>query len=84
MTRRRKHIKVVERKLARERAWGLCWQGEGKIEVDPRQRPRRYLKTLCHELLHHAFPSTSETRVDRAAGVMADVLWRQGFRRMMQ
>lgn len=78
----KRKLTVKERKLARELAVGLYWHGEALIEIDPRQPARRYLNTLIHELLHHVCPEASENWVSRAAGTMAKVVWRQGYRRI--
>lgn len=81
-TPRRKRIRVRERKLGRERAVGLAWQGLDLIEIDPRQRARAYLNTLVHELLHVIFPQASERKVGRAACAMTRKLWEARFRRL--
>lgn len=75
-------VKVVERKLGREGAVGLCYQGAGLIEVDPRQTSKDYLDTLVHELLHHYFPRASEWRIGKVANRITDVLWKHKFRRL--
>jgi len=77
-----KKPRIRERLLGRERAFGLCWQGEGLIEVDPRLKAKAALDTLIHEMLHHYAPDWSESRVTRTASQMADVLWRSRFRRV--
>ena len=71
---------VIERKLGRERAAGLCWGDE--IEVDPRQSARERMDTLVHETLHHLWPDMPETKVERAARTIARVLWRDRYRRI--
>lgn len=75
--------KIAERKLGRERAWGQYWpDGGGRIEIDPRLRSRGRLRVLIHEALHHVFKSAGETQVTNAAGIVALILWRDGFRRI--
>ncbi len=63
----KKNIKVVERPLGREKALGLAWVGENKIEIDGRLKSKEYLNTLIHEMLHIYNPTWSETRVDQTA-----------------
>jgi hypothetical protein len=72
--------KVVERKLGREKAWGLCY--DGIIEIDPRQNSKEYLDTAIHEMLHLVMPEMKEEDVARSARKMASVLWRLGYRRV--
>jgi hypothetical protein len=70
---------VVERKLGRHRADGLCWP-DGTIEIDPRLKPRRRLETLIHEMMHHRHPHWTEEHVTKEAEEMAKFLWKNGVR----
>lgn len=78
-----RRVRIVERKLGRERALG---QAIGcpvyLVEIDPRQSERERLDTLIHELLHLAHPSWSERRVETHATWLAALLWRSGYRRL--
>lgn len=74
-------IQIVERKLGRERAYGLAWPDE-LIEVDPRQKPRDYLGTVIHEALHQVFPEKSESDVARGASTLTRLIWGIGYRRV--
>lgn len=74
--------RIKERLLGREKALGLCWQGEGLIEFDPRMKGRQTLDTLLHEMLHHYAPEWSEHKVSKTASQMTDALWKQRFRRI--
>jgi hypothetical protein len=56
--------------------------GENLIEIDMELPPKKYLNVLCHELVHHCFPDASESKTNRTAGVMAGVIWQQGFRKV--
>jgi hypothetical protein len=80
----KRKLKIVERKLGREKAWGLYYVGDNKIEVDPRQSPKKLLNTLVHELVHHVMPSASESRVYRLAGTITEALWRNNYRKVSQ
>lgn len=84
MSRRKpKPVKVVWRKLGRERAWGQATNGENLIEVDPRLGAKRQLEVLCHEQVHLTFPEMSEAQVDRAGKDLAKMLWAQDYRRVL-
>ena len=82
MPSHKKHIKVVERPLGREKALGLAWVGEDKIEIDGRLKSKQFLNTLIHEMLHIYNPNWSETRVDQTANEMCNVIWSKNYRRI--
>lgn len=78
-----KRVKIVHRKLGREKALGLA-HSDGLIEIDPRQPAREWLDTIIHELLHMAFPEMSEEEVAKSATFIAAHLWRTGVRRLAE
>jgi len=77
-----RRIKVSERKLGRERAWGR--QLPRKIELDPRLQPRPRMSVLIHEAFHQAYPEMSEAQVDHGEKVVCKILWSQNYRRVAQ
>lgn len=79
--RKKKRIRLIEKKLGRERALGQAFSSERLIEIDPRLRSKIRLSVSIHEILHVVFPEMSESRIDKAAPTIADTLWRDGFRR---
>ena len=84
MSRRKsKPVKVVWRKLGRERAWGQATIGEDLIEIDPRLGAKRQLEVLCHEQVHLIWPEATEPQVDRAGKALAKMLWAQNYRRVV-
>jgi hypothetical protein len=86
MTSRRKSkpaVKVVWRKLGKERAWGQATIGENLIEIDPRLGAKRQLEVLCHEQVHLTFPHLPEAEVDRAGKDLARLLWAENYRRVV-
>ena len=86
MPKRRKSkpaVKVVHRRLGRERAWGQAFIGENKLEVDPRLGAKRMLEVLIHEVTHLAHPGMSESEVDRTGKMICRVLWSQNYRRVL-
>ena len=76
-----KRLKIEVKKIGERGVVGYYWS-DGIIVIDPRQTKRDFLDTAIHESLHHAFPKAQERTVSKAAGVIADVLWRLGYRRM--
>ena len=73
---------IVDKKLGRNKALGICYVGDGLIEIDPRQTPLNYFKTIIHELLHEAFPNMSEKEVIRVTTLIARGLWKKNFRKV--
>lgn len=85
MPRKTPKVKVIWRKLGKERAWGQAETDPVRpvVEIDPRLSPKREIETLTHEVLHVAFPQMSEKEVDRAGKVISKVLWEQNYRRVL-
>lgn len=83
MAKRKPGVKVIWRKLGKERAWGQATIGENLIEIDPRLGAKRQLEVLCHEQVHLTFPGLSEAEVDRAGKDLAKLLWAQDYRRVV-
>ena len=77
-------IKVVERKLGRERAWGQQWPGDRLVEIDPTQDSKNYLDTLIHETLHELLPRSSEETIEKCAATLTAVIWKCRYRRIMK
>jgi hypothetical protein len=83
MSRRKPKVKVIWRKLGKEKAWGQATIGENLIEIDPRLGAKRQLEVLCHEQVHLTFPEMSEAQVDRAGKDLCKMLWSQNYRRVI-
>ena len=81
--RKNKPVKVVWRKLGKERAWGQATIGRGLVEVDPRLGAKRQLEVLIHEVTHLAHPSMTESEVDRTGKIICKVLWQENYRRVL-
>ena len=75
-------IRIKDRKLGKEKAVGQAHHGDNLIEIDPRQRSRERLDTVCHEVIHLIGPHLSEEIVESHANTLSDVLWRDGWRRI--
>lgn len=74
-----KKIKVVHRKLGREKAWGIA---DDYIELDERLRGKKHLEILLHESLHILFPNMAESAVIDNSIVLTNTLWSQHYRRI--
>ncbi len=82
---KRKKIKVIERKLGRERAWGLSYKGDNLIEIDSRLKGKKKLLIIVHELLHQALmDENNEKEIHRVAIIISNGLWGQNYRRVDQ
>jgi len=81
--RKRSHIRVVEKKLGQERAWGTS-DTTGLIELDERLCESDRLTVLVHEGCHVADPELTEAHVCRLGKVLGPLLWSQGYRRTLQ
>jgi len=79
-----KQIKIIERKLGRDKVLGWAYYDQPLIEIDSRLRDMLQQEVLLHELLHIALPDLTEEAVDRTAKFMANHTWRFGLRRVQQ
>lgn len=82
MARKRKKIKIILRPLGKERAWGLSFNGESRVDLDERCRPKFFLNSCVHEFLHQLDFSLNEATVNRYAKFITDNLWALNFRRI--
>ena len=83
MSRRKNKVKVIWRKLGKEKAWGQATIGEGLVEIDPRLGAKRQLEVLCHEVTHLCHPCMTEAEVDRTGKMISRVLWSENYRRVV-
>lgn len=75
-------IKVVNKKLGRENAWGQTDCYSGVIEIDPRLSSRKHMEVVIHESLHVLFPKLSETEVLLKSKKLTTVLWGENYRKI--
>lgn len=74
-------VKIVHRKLGRERVYGLA-HSDGVIELDDRLKGYKYLLYLIHEYMHIRHPDWSERKVRSESTKMARVIWKMRSRIM--
>lgn len=77
-----KKIKVVERKLGRERAYGQIFMDKGLIEIDERLMGKDKLIVYLHEFTHWLYEEMPENEVVKNSEAMANFLWDNGFRKV--
>jgi hypothetical protein len=53
----------------------------GEVTLDPRQPESEMLDSAVHEFLHVACPYMAEKKVAATATIIADALWKMGYRR---
>lgn len=73
---------IVHRKLGKERALGLAYTDENRMEIDSRLKGYRYLLYMLHEHFHLKHPDWSETKVRKESSKTAMFLWEAGFRKV--
>jgi hypothetical protein len=56
----------------------------GAISISNKIDPLGTLETVLHELLHEYFRDTTEEKVSETAARMAEVLWREEYRKVVQ
>ena len=73
-----RRIKVIYRKLGREKAFGIA--EDGAAHVDPRLKGKKKLEITTHECLHLLWPEASEEEIERKAILLTNTLWHEGCR----
>lgn len=77
-----KKLKVVERRLGKEKALGQSIAPD-LIEIDPsKNNSMERLDTLIHEGLHLLLPDEPEVRIIALSNRLSDLLWRDRWRRI--
>ena len=82
--RKKKAVKVIRRKLRRERAYGQAFTETKVVEIEERRKRKSSLRDLVHELLHVAFPEKSERQIIKAERLIGDSLWDENYRKVDQ
>lgn len=75
-------IKVLYRKLGRERVNGLAHCGYNEIEVDHRLKGKKLLEIIIHESLHILYPDQGEEEVQKKAIILTNTLWAEHYRKI--
>lgn len=61
--------------------FGQADKRTGEVTLDPRQPPFEMLDSAVHEFLHVACPRMPEKNVAATATIIAEALWKMGYRR---
>ena len=77
-----KKIKVIYRKLGREKVYGLANLGFNEIEIDSRIKSKKHLELIIHESLHILFPEAEEEEIEYKAIILTNTLWYEHYRRV--
>lgn len=77
-----RHPTVKEKKLGKLQVKGMAYMSEGYIEIDPRLKPKDYLNTLIHEMLHCYLPDLEEEDIECMGTRISNQLWRKGYRKI--
>lgn len=76
-------IKVDRKAIGQHKADGLAYFDENRIVVDPHQTAFSEMDTYIHEFLHLADKRMKEEKVKRVATILAQNLWRNGYRKVV-
>lgn len=75
-------MKVLPKKLGREKVWGQADSSEKVIEIDPRIEGKKYLEILIHEAMHILNEEWPESKVVKQSKRLTNLLWRENFRKV--
>lgn len=82
MPQKRRKIKVVYKKLGKEKVWGLAELGGDSIEMDPRLKGKKHLEILIHEALHILHPKLSEEIIMNNSICLTNLIWGERYKRV--
>lgn len=78
----RKHIKVVYRKLGKDKVWGWANSHNNSIEIDERLKGKKHFEIMTHEAFHLLFPNNTEEQVIEKSIIFTNMVWKQGYRKV--
>lgn len=74
-------IKVVHKKLGREKAYGMA-DSDGVVYLDQRLKGKKHMEIILHECLHLLYPDDSEEAIVDKSVTLCKILWKEGYRRV--
>ena len=75
-------IKIIYKKLGRERLWGEANLDDNSIVLDIRLKGKKHLEILTHEALHILLPGANEDEIVRISTALTKILWSENYRRI--
>ncbi len=78
--------KVIEKslknqKLFKKDVWGYADTNKHVVVLEKAMGQRTWIEIYLHEHLHNFFPDLPERHVTKLAGILADGIWKKGYRR---
>ena len=77
-----KKIKVIYKKLGRERVYGFANLGYNEIEIDSRIKSKKHLELIIHESMHILFPEAEEEEIVTKSIILTNTIWGEHYRRV--
>lgn len=75
-----KHIKFKRVKLGRQKIHGLA--DSYPLLIDTRLTGKKEMEIYLHEMLHYIYKKQPEENIERAAILITNTLWMEGFRKV--
>lgn len=75
-------IKVIYKKLGREKLWGEANFCDNTVVLDSRLKGRKAMEILIHECSHLLLPEAEEDEIVRISTALTKVLWKENYRRI--
>ena len=76
------NIKVIYKKLGREKLWGEAHSDDNIVVLDSRLKGKKHLEILAHETLHLLLPGANEDEIVRISTALIKILWKENYRRV--
>lgn len=74
-------MKIINKKLGRQKALGQAFSQGKIIELDSRLKNKEHLEILIHEVLHILNWEWKEEKVIQQSRKIANVIWKENYRR---
>ncbi len=75
-------IKVIRKKLGKQRLWGEADYHDDSILLDVSLHGKKEMEILIHEAIHIIRKDVTEEETERISIELTHLLWDQGFRKV--